>query len=230
MSVGIGQAYLMAIWSPYRFLYIASRMQINGNFLGQLSFKQRSWAGAELRRRFLSWFCESLCILSIRPLEANFASLACGNYQTRSRDWGFLNNLAGVQLMRTSSSWGNCGWSPTEFFSLPTFCWEAAAELVQVRVSGGREAGLTSLSASYICSVGMLGQVLGLTLLLLIKGHQVQGKEAQPGRGGPAWTRCCGLQGNQDVSLWIVQLTGHLDLWLRAAPCSSGQVGSDSKG
>lgn len=58
----------------------------------------------------------------------------------------------------------------------------------------------------------MLGQVLGLTLLLLIKGHQGQGKEAQPGRGGPAWTRCFGLQGNQDVSLWIVQLTGHLDL------------------
>ncbi|MXQ97502.1 hypothetical protein E5288_WYG005343 [Bos mutus] len=53
----------------------------------------------------------------------------------------------------------------------------------------------------------MLGQVLALTLLLLIKGHQGQGKEAQPGRGGLAWTRSCGLQGNQDVSLWIVLLT-----------------------
>lgn len=53
----------------------------------------------------------------------------------------------------------------------------------------------------------MLGQVLALTLLLLIKGHQGQGKEAQPGRGGLAWTRSCGLQGNQDVSLRIVLLT-----------------------
>lgn len=34
---------------------------------------------------------------------------------------------------------------------------------------------MTPLSASYICSVGMLGQVLALTLLLLIKGHQGQG-------------------------------------------------------
>ena len=78
---------------------------------------------------------------------------------------------------------------------------------MQGRVSGGRGAGLIPLSASYICSVGMLGQVLALTLLLLIKGHQGQGKEAQPGRGGLAWTRRCGLQGNQDVSLWIVLLT-----------------------
>ena len=49
MSVGIGQAYIMAVWSPYSFLYIASRVQKIENFLGHLSFKQSSWAEAELR-------------------------------------------------------------------------------------------------------------------------------------------------------------------------------------
>lgn len=65
---------------------------------------------------------------------------------------------------------------------------------MQGRYLVGGELADPSVKASYICSVGMLGQVLALTLLLLIKGHQGQGKEAQPGRGGLAWTRSCGLQ------------------------------------
>lgn len=52
------------------------------------------------------------------------------------------------------------------------------------------------MSASYICSVGMLGQVLGLTLLLLIKGHQGQGSAHNVVgiSGEPVWLRTPSLQ------------------------------------
>lgn len=63
------------------------------------------------------------------------------------------------------------------------------------------------LSASYICSVGMLGQVLALTLLLLIKGHQGQGSPDHVVgiSGKPVWLRPPSLQTNIYSVKWKIQ-------------------------
>lgn len=225
MSVGMGQALMMAVWPPCRFLHIASRMQRIGRFLGHLSFKQSSWAGAELGTRYWSWFCESLWTLNTRPLEADFASLACGNYQTRSRDWGFLNGLVSVQLMRTASSWGNCGWSEAVLLSVSLLlmggCLACAGQSIWW------ERARPDPSVLWGC----WGKCLPSHSFCSSRDIRAKVRRLSLAGVGLAWTRGRGLQGDQHLEpLGCAAYIGDLELWLWTVPHSSGQAGSESKG
>ena len=215
---------MMAVWYPCRFLHIVSRMQRIGKFLGHLSFKQSSWAGAELGTRFWSWFCESLWTLSTRPLEADFASLACGNYQTRSRDWGFLNGLVSVQLMRTASSWGNCGWSEAVLLPVTLLlmggCWACAGQSIWWE--------RTRPDPSVLW--GCWGKRLPSHSSCSSRGIGAKVRRLSLAGVGLAWTRGHGLQGDQHpepLGCAAYMVTWNCD-W--AVPHSSGQAGSESKG
>lgn len=128
--------------------------------------------------RFCSWFCESLCTLREHPPTGG--SLACGNPTGGTEVFSVALSVCTAEV---NSLELRKLWLDRQGGSSAVSCWLLAAE--SRHHSTWRRQGPLSL----LCSVGMLQQTVLLSLFLLLRAHQGQGKDPCVDVGwGLVWT------------------------------------------